>query len=95
MEQGGGAWCPRPMIYNEGKEYLEVNLGGPHIVSKLEVQGRFGNGQGKEFVKQYKLKFWRPGMKSWVTHQDGYGNEVSHSDYLKKRYQGEFLWYSF
>ncbi|XP_070000872.1 discoidin domain-containing receptor 2 [Penaeus vannamei] len=76
VEAGGGAWCPRDMIHNKGKEFLEVNLGGLHVVAKVEVQGRFGNGQGREFARQYKLQFWRPGLAHWVTYADGRGNEL-------------------
>ena len=65
------------MVYKEGKEYLEVNLGVLHVVTKVEVQGRFGNGQGMEFARQYKLQLWRPGLTHWVTYVDGRGEEVS------------------
>ncbi|KAK8396491.1 hypothetical protein O3P69_005498 [Scylla paramamosain] len=75
-EAGGGAWCPRDMVYKEGKEYLEVNLGALHVVTKVEVQGRFGNGQGREFARQYKLQVWRPGLTHWVTYMDGRGEEL-------------------
>lgn len=76
MEAGGGAWCPREMVYHEGLQYLEVNLGAPHVVTKVEVQGRFGNGQGREFARQYKLQIWRPNMAHWATYNDGRGKEV-------------------
>lgn len=80
MEVGGGAWCPREMIYNEGVEYLEINLGKVHIITKTEVQGRFGNGQGREFAEQYKLQYWRPSVDHWVTYRDGQGQEVSNKE---------------
>lgn len=76
MEAGGGAWCPREMVYREGLQYLEVNLGALHVVTKVEVQGRFGNGQGREFATQYKLQIWRPNMAHWTTYNDGRGEEV-------------------
>ncbi|XP_066972442.1 discoidin domain-containing receptor 2-like [Macrobrachium rosenbergii] len=76
MDLGGGAWCPREMVYREGKEFLEVNLGSVHIITKVEVQGRFGNGQGQEFTRYYKLQLWRPGMKHWVTYTNGRGEEL-------------------
>lgn len=76
VEAGGGAWCPREMVYREGLQYLEVNLGAPHVVTKVEVQGRFGNGQGREFATQYKLQIWRPNMAHWATYNDGRGKEV-------------------
>ncbi|MPC86648.1 Discoidin domain-containing receptor A [Portunus trituberculatus] len=66
------------MVYREGTEYLEVNLGAPHLVTKVEVQGRFGNGQGREFARQYKLQLWRPGLSHWVTYIDSRGQQVSY-----------------
>lgn len=76
VEAGGGAWCPREMVYHEGLQYLEVNLGALHVVTKVEVQGRFGNGQGREFTTQFKLQIWRPNMAHWATYKDGRGKEV-------------------
>lgn len=77
VEAGGGAWCPRQQVTREGKEHLEVYLGRLHVVTKVEVQGRFGNGQGREYTEQYKLQYWRPGMEHWATYTDGTGNQVS------------------
>ena len=39
------------MIGKEGKEWLEVDLGGGavHAVQAAESQGRFGNGQGGRY----------------------------------------------
>nr|XP_045601963.1 discoidin domain-containing receptor 2-like [Procambarus clarkii] len=76
VEAGGGAWCPREMIHGEGQEFLEVDLGVLHVITKVEVQGRFGNGQGKEFARHYKLQLWRPGLDHWVTFTDGRGQEL-------------------
>lgn len=81
VEAGGGAWCPREMVYREGLQYLEVNLGALHVVTKVEVQGRFGNGQGREFATQYKLQIWRPNMAHWATYNDGRGKEVGRVHY--------------
>ncbi|KAK3866940.1 hypothetical protein Pcinc_027555 [Petrolisthes cinctipes] len=76
VEAGGGAWCPRDRVRDEAKEYLEVNLGAIHVVTRVEVQGRFGNGQGREYAEQYKLQLWRPGLTQWVTYVDGRGTEM-------------------
>ncbi|XP_071518495.1 discoidin domain-containing receptor 2-like [Panulirus ornatus] len=76
VEAGGGAWCPRETVYREGTEFLEVDLGAPHVITKAEVQGRFGNGLGREFARQYKLRFWRPSLDRWVTYTDGRGQEL-------------------
>ena len=35
MEEGGGAWCPKQAIQNEGKEFLEIDLGQVKI--KIET----------------------------------------------------------
>ncbi|KAK8724804.1 hypothetical protein OTU49_010927 [Cherax quadricarinatus] len=76
VEVAGGAWCPRQIIYKEGVEYLEVYLGEEHVVTKVEVQGRFGNGQGKEYAERYRLQYWRPGQDHWITYVDGQGTEL-------------------
>ncbi|KAF2351493.1 Serine-threonine/tyrosine-protein kinase catalytic domain [Trinorchestia longiramus] len=75
-EEGGGAWCPRSMVQNEGEEYLEVNLVDDRVITKVEVQGRFGNGQGKEFAQQYKLQYYRSSIDKWVMYKDGHGSEL-------------------
>ncbi|XP_045125645.1 LOW QUALITY PROTEIN: discoidin domain-containing receptor 2-like [Portunus trituberculatus] len=76
VEIQSGAWCPRKVIHRAEEEYLEVYLGSVHLLTKVEVQGRFGNGQGKEYAEKYKLQYWRPGMEDWNTHRDGNGNEL-------------------
>lgn len=76
-EAGGGAWCPHELVFNEGDEYLEVNLAKDHLITKVEVQGRFGNGQGREFAQQYKLQYYRFSIDKWVIYSDGHGSEVS------------------
>ncbi|KAF2351919.1 Serine-threonine/tyrosine-protein kinase catalytic domain [Trinorchestia longiramus] len=76
IEVGGGAWCPRAMIFDEGLEYLEVNLDVVQVVTKVEVQGRFGNGQGREYAEKYKLQYWRPTMGHWTTYRNGRGEEL-------------------
>ncbi|KAA0201620.1 hypothetical protein HAZT_HAZT010086 [Hyalella azteca] len=76
VEVGGGAWCPRTMVFDEGLDHLEVNLETNHVVTKVEVQGRFGNGQGREYAEKYKLQYWRASLGHWVTYRDGHGNEI-------------------
>lgn len=78
MERAGGAWCPREMVGQEDlKEYLEIDLESPHVISFTESQGRFGNGQGVEFVEQYMLEYWRPGHNTWYTYKKWNGDKVS------------------
>ena len=41
----GGAWCPKPMISQFSYEYLQIDLGKLVVITMVEIQGRFGNGQ--------------------------------------------------
>ena len=41
----GGAWCPRPQVGRDASEWLEIDLGELKVISLVETQGRFGNGQ--------------------------------------------------
>ena len=47
MEKHGGAWCPLGLINKDSYEYLQIDLGQLMIITKVEVQGRFANGQVK------------------------------------------------
>ena len=66
------------MIGKEGKEWLEVDLGGGgvHAVQAAESQGRFGNGQGAEFAEAYLLEYFRPRLNKWVRYRTREGKEV-------------------
>ena len=44
-ESMGGAWCPKPMISQFSYEYLQIDLGKLVVITMVEIQGRFGNGQ--------------------------------------------------
>ena len=44
-ESKGGAWCPGQQVSEDVYEYLEVDLQHLNIISLVETQGRFGNGQ--------------------------------------------------
>ncbi|XP_042876662.1 discoidin domain-containing receptor 2-like isoform X2 [Penaeus japonicus] len=75
VERAGGAWCPREMVGQEDlKEYLEIDLEAPHVISVTESQGRFGNGQGVEFVEQYMLEYWR--HNTWYTYKKWNGDKI-------------------
>ena len=44
-ETQAGAWCPRNQVSNDSYEWLEIDLGKLTVITLLETQGRFGNGQ--------------------------------------------------
>jgi len=41
----GGAWCPAEPISKDSGEFLEVDLGRLMVITLVETQGRFDNGQ--------------------------------------------------
>ena len=44
-EGDGGAWCPKDQILKGGNEFLQIDLGALKVITLVETQGRFGNGQ--------------------------------------------------
>ena len=44
-EGEGGAWCPKDQIRKGGNEFLQIDLGTLKVITLVETQGRFGNGQ--------------------------------------------------
>ena len=45
LETGGGAWCPAKKVSADVVEYLQIDLGRLNVITHVETQGRFGNGQ--------------------------------------------------
>ncbi|CAC5363993.1 DDR2 [Mytilus coruscus] len=75
QELYGGAWCPKQMITKESYEYLQVDLGQLTVITKVEVQGRFGNGQGQEFTEYFLLEYQREDDGEWVRFKNRKGIE--------------------
>jgi len=44
-ETNGGAWCPADQVSKVNLEYLQIDLGTLKVVTLIETQGRFGQGQ--------------------------------------------------
>lgn len=76
-DKSGGAWCPKKMVTKEALEYLEVDLHDLHVITGTKTQGRFGNGQGQEYVEEFMLDFWRPGFNKWMRWKSRNRKEVS------------------
>ncbi len=78
-DKNGGAWCPAAPVSRDrpDSEWIEVDLGGMHVITGALTQGRFGNGRGVEYTEAYKLHYWRPGMTDFVEYQDSMGKTVS------------------
>ncbi|CAH1786141.1 unnamed protein product [Owenia fusiformis] len=58
-EEKGGAWCPLATIGKDVYEWLQIDLGNLTVITMVETQGRFGNGQGQEFAEYYVLEYQR------------------------------------
>ena len=76
-ERNGGAWCPKQQISRDVYEWLEIDLGQLKVVTQVETQGRFGNGQGQEFAESYMLEYRRVDTGPWIRFHDHNNNEVS------------------
>ncbi|KAF8796884.1 Discoidin domain-containing receptor A [Argiope bruennichi] len=75
-ELNGGAWCPERQISKDVLEYLEVYLPNLHVITAVATQGRFGNGQGREYTEEYMLEYWRPGLSQWKRFTDRKGVQI-------------------
>ena len=77
VERNGGAWCPRQQATHQPRDWLEIDLRQDHVITAVESQGRFGNGQGQEFAEHYLIEYWREPVAKWVRYKDVKGEEVS------------------
>ncbi|CAM1292183.1 DDR2 (predicted) [Pycnogonum litorale] len=70
QELEGGAWCPLNQVTEDAKEYIELNLGELNVITAVETQGRWSNGQGREYTEWYFVDYWRPGFAKWVRYHN-------------------------
>ena len=63
-EEGGGAWCPRSVVTNSSREWLEVSLESEVRVTGVIVQGRYDRGLGQEWAQSVRIQV--PGDHTWV-----------------------------
>nr|XP_021407178.1 epithelial discoidin domain-containing receptor 1 [Lonchura striata domestica] len=72
---GDGAWCPAGPVFPAEQEFLEVDLGRLHVVTLVGTQGRHAGGHGREFARQYRLRYSRD-RRRWLRWRDRWGHEV-------------------
>lgn len=77
MEQAGGAWCPKNPVEKDIREFIQIDLGSPHVVTGVQTQGRYDHGRGQEYTEEYILEYWRPGLRDWKQYYGGNGKAVS------------------
>ncbi|KAK4026906.1 hypothetical protein OUZ56_015930 [Daphnia magna] len=76
VERNGGAWCPRQQATHQPRDWLEIDLKTDHVITAVETQGRFGNGQGQEFAEHFLLEYWRESLAKWVRYKDTKSEEA-------------------
>ncbi|XP_076751763.1 discoidin domain-containing receptor 2 isoform X1 [Xylocopa sonorina] len=75
-ETAGGAWCPKSQIERGVREWLQVDLPGPHVITGVQSQGRYDHGRGQEYVEEYTLEYRRPGFTEWRRYKRWDNKEV-------------------
>jgi discoidin domain receptor family protein 2 len=53
-----------------------MNMTSSHVISVLETQGRYANGQGQEYAMAYRVLYWREGMHKFREYRDSLGRMV-------------------
>lgn len=74
-ERNSGAWCPQHAINKNSYEWIEVQFEELKVITQVETQGRFGNGQGQEFTEKYMIEYKRV-EGPWIKYKDKKGNEI-------------------
>ncbi|CAL7940309.1 unnamed protein product [Xylocopa violacea] len=75
-ETAGGAWCPKSQIERGVREWLQVDLPGPHVITGVQSQGRYDHGRGQEYVEEYTLEYRRAGFTEWRRYKRWDNKEV-------------------
>ena len=55
-ELNGGAWCPQGPIDETSYEYLQISFTQLKVITLVETQGRFGNGQVNSLITHIQRK---------------------------------------
>lgn len=69
-ERMGGAWCPKYQVTSEPSEYLQIDFQHLKVITLVETQGRFDQGQGHEYTEQYTLQYQREDHGSWLEYRN-------------------------
>jgi len=87
VEKAGGAWCPKQQVEKGVREWLEIDLGETHVLTGVQTQGRYDHGRGQEYMEEYSLEYWRPGLPKWTPYSRWDGKQVSKTIPFKGRSQ--------
>ncbi|CAG9771117.1 unnamed protein product [Ceutorhynchus assimilis] len=76
VEKAGGGWCPKQQIEKGVREFIEIDLIEVHVVTGVQTQGRYDRGRGQEYVEEYLLEYWRPGLEEWKEYKRWDGKHI-------------------
>ncbi|GMR33044.1 hypothetical protein PMAYCL1PPCAC_03239 [Pristionchus mayeri] len=65
IESGSGAWCPAGQISSSSREFLEIDLREPTLLTGVKTMGRYDDGRGNEFARFYRVEYWRASLGEW------------------------------
>jgi len=80
-ELHGGAWCPKERVSRDAHEYLQIDLERLKVITLVETQGRFGNGQVHMLISQFYL---RCTFTSYDTHNNNNNIHICIAPYGRK-----------
>ncbi|KAK3589844.1 hypothetical protein CHS0354_015861 [Potamilus streckersoni] len=72
----GGAWCPKSAINKDSYEFLQIDFNRLMVITQVEVQGRFGNGKGKEYATHFLLQYQREDGGEWIHFRNKTDGEI-------------------
>ncbi|XP_071801903.1 discoidin domain-containing receptor 2-like isoform X2 [Asterias amurensis] len=70
LDEGAGAWCPvsaKPEADGH-YEYLQINFRNISVVTAVSIQGRWYDGEGREFTRNFRLEYSRDDR--WVRYRN-------------------------
>ncbi|XP_050301112.1 discoidin domain-containing receptor 2-like isoform X2 [Anthonomus grandis grandis] len=76
VEKAGGGWCPKQPIEKGVREFIEIDLKEVHVITGVQTQGRYDRGRGQEYVEEYLLEYWRPGLEEWKEYKRWDGKHI-------------------
>ena len=82
LDEGAGAWCPvsaKPEADGH-YEYLQINFRNISVVTAVSIQGRWYDGEGREFTRNFRLEYSRDDR--WVRYRNMEQQQVSVKDIL-------------
>lgn len=68
---------------------LKIDMKNNYVIQRIETQGRYGNGTGREYTQYYFIDYWRnlgnniEAADKWIRYKNLIGNQVRNNFLLK------------